>query len=60
MPLSSAGVGIAGGIAVRDVNCERLKLSRSLYAMGMKVAASIYSVKDARVFKAMEMAGTPW
>ncbi len=52
-------LGIAGGIAVRDINCERLKLSRSLYAMGMKVAAVSTLCQDARVFKAMEMAGTP-
>ena len=31
--------GIAGGTTIRDLNCERLKLSRSLYGMGMKVAA---------------------
>lgn len=52
-------LGIAGGIAVRDINCERLKLSRSLYAMGMKVAAVATLCQDARVFQAMEMAGTP-
>ena len=32
-------LGIAGGTTIRDLNCERLKLSRSLYGMGMKVAA---------------------
>ena len=53
-------LGIAGGIAVRDINCERLGLSRSLYAMGMKVAAVSTLCQDARVFKAMEMAGTPF
>ena len=52
-------LGIAGGTAIRDVNCERLKLSRSLYAMGMKVAAISALCQDARVFNAMEMAGTP-
>ncbi len=31
--------GLAGGTAVRDMNCERLKLSRALYRMGMKVGA---------------------
>ena len=52
-------LGVAGGIAVRDINCERLKLSRSLYSMGLKVAEVSTLCQDARVFKAMEMAGTP-
>ncbi len=30
-------LGISSGITVVDENCERLKLSRSLYSMGMKV-----------------------
>ena len=52
-------LGIAGGGAVRDMNCERLKLSRALYRMGMKVGAVAMLCQDARVFNAMEMAGTP-
>jgi hypothetical protein len=32
-------LGISSGITVTDENCERIKLSRSLYSMGMKVAA---------------------
>ena len=32
-------LGFSGGSAVRDLNCERLKLSKTLYDMGMKVAA---------------------
>jgi|TARA_R110000803_G_scaffold125717_1_gene193302 hypothetical protein len=60
----SAGVqtqifGIASGITVTDQNCERMKLSRSLYGMGMKVAAVSTLCQDARVFDAMLMAGTP-
>ena len=51
--------GIAGGTTIRDLNCERLKLSRALYGMGMKVAAVSLLCQDARVFEAMEMAGTP-
>lgn len=51
--------GIAGGTTIRDKNCERLKLSRALYGMGMKVAAVSLLCQDARVFEAMEMAGTP-
>ena len=52
-------LGLAGGGAIRDLNCERLKLSRSLYRMGMKVGAVAMLCQDSRVFQAMEMAGTP-
>lgn len=52
-------LGIAGGGTVRDMNCERLKLSKTLYDMGMKVAAVSVMCQDERVFAAMEMAGTP-
>ena len=53
-------LGFAAGSAVRDVNCENLKLSRELYRLGMKVAAvSLLCNNDHRVFDAMMMAGTP-
>jgi hypothetical protein len=52
-------LGISGGNTVRDMNCERLKLSKTLYDMGMKVAAVSVMCGDPRVFQAMEMAGTP-
>ena len=52
-------LGISGGSTVRDMNCERLKLAKTIYDMGMKVAAVSIMCQDARVFKAMEMAGTP-
>lgn len=52
-------LGIAGATVNTDENCERLKLSRSLYGMGMKVAAVSVLCQDPRVFDAMEMAGTP-
>ena len=44
---------------MRDQNCERMKLSKTLYDMGMRVAAVSLLCQDRRVFKAMEMAGTP-
>lgn len=51
--------GISGGTTIRDVNCENLKLSKQLYAMGMKVAAvSLLCLADHRVFQAMWDAGT--
>lgn len=52
-------LGISGGTTVRDMNCERLKLSKTLYDMGMKVAAISTLCQDPRVFDAMLMAGTP-
>ena len=51
--------GISGGRTIRDENCERLKLSKYIYDMGMKVAAVSILCQDERVFQAMEMAGTP-
>ncbi len=57
--LSTLGVGISGGKHVRDLNCERIKLSKVLYDYGMKVAAVSILCQDERVFEAMLMAGTP-
>ena len=59
MAIQSQILGIAGGTTSRDMNCERLKLSRALNRMGMKVGAVAMLCQDARVFSAMEMAGTP-
>jgi hypothetical protein len=55
----SAWFGISFGNTVKDKNCERLKLARSLFGMGMKVASVSLLCQDVRVFQAMEMAGTP-
>ena len=51
--------GISGGSTVRDLNCERIKLARELKANGMAVASVSLLCQDARVFQAMENAGTP-
>jgi hypothetical protein len=51
--------GVSSGGTVRDMNCERLKLSKTLYDMGMKVAAVSTMCQDRRVFDAMWAAGTP-
>ena len=51
--------GVSTGGTVRDMNCERLKLSKTLYDMGMKVAAVATMCQDRRVFDAMLAAGTP-
>ena len=51
--------GFSGGATIRDENCEKLKLSKTMYDMGMKVAAVGILCQDSRVFSAMETAGTP-
>jgi hypothetical protein len=51
--------GVSTGGTIRDLNCERLKLSKTLYDMGMKVAAVAVMCQDERVFNAMMNAGTP-
>ena len=51
--------GASSGGTIRDLNCERLKLSKTLYDMGMKVAAVATMCQDKRVFDAMLSAGTP-
>ena len=38
-------LGISMGGTMRDMNCERIKLSKNLYDMGMKVAAVATFVK---------------
>lgn len=57
--IQTFGFGISGGGSFKDENCERIKLSRQLDSMGMKVAAISLLCQDERVFFAMEMAGTP-
>ena len=52
-------VGLASGIVIDDELCQKLKLSRSMYAYGMKVAAVSILCQDARVWDAMTDAGTP-
>ena len=52
-------LGISFGTTTIDANCERLKLARSIYDMGMKVAAVAIMCQDERVFTAMMNAGTP-
>ena len=51
-------LGMSSGVTVRDFNCEMIKLSRSLYGMGMKVAAVSTLCADYRIFDAMWMSAT--
>ena len=52
-------LGISAGRTVRDMNCEKLKNAKTMYDMGMKVAAVSVMCQDRRVFDAMMDAGTP-
>ena len=51
-------LGFSSGITIKDENCEIIKLSRQLYAMGMKVAAVSLLSSDPRVFDSMWASGT--
>ena len=51
-------LGIASGVTITDENWDGINLCRSLYSMGMKVAAVSTLCADPRVFDAMHMAGT--
>lgn len=52
-------IGASIGITKRDMNCERMKLSKLLFDYNMKVAAVSILCQDHRVFQSMIMAGTP-
>jgi len=51
--------GVSTGRSVRDENCERLKNSKALYDMGMKVAAVALLCENPGVWRSMMQAGTP-
>ena len=57
--ISTLGVGLSGGKHVRDLNCERIKLSKVLFDFNMKIAAVSLLCQDERVYMAMKSAGTP-
>ena len=52
-------LGISAGTTFTEENCLRLKNAKTLYDMGMKVAAVSVMCQDDNVFDAMMMAGTP-
>ena len=57
--ISTVGIGLSGGTYYTDENCERIKLSKVLNDLGMKVAAVSILCQDERVFHAMIQSGTP-
>ena len=52
-------LGISAGTTFTEKNCVRLKNAKTLYDMGMKVAAVSTMCQDPQVFAAMMDAGTP-
>lgn len=52
-------LGVSTGTQITDDNCEMLKNAKTLYDMGMKVAAVSIMCQDPRIFDAMMNAGTP-
>ena len=52
-------LGISAGTTFTEENCLRLKNAKTLYDMGMKVAAVSTMCQDKKVFDAMMHAGTP-
>jgi hypothetical protein len=57
--ISSTVFGFAGGTVYTDVNCERIKLAKTLNDLGLKVAAVATLCQDSRIWDAMMMSGTP-
>ena len=57
--VSTLGFGASMGKHYRDLNCERIKLSKVLFDYGMKIAAVSILCQDPRVHAAMQSAGTP-
>jgi hypothetical protein len=52
-------LGISAGKTVRDMNCERLKNAKTLFDMGLRVAAVSVLCEDSRVHRSMLRAGSP-
>ena len=52
-------LGISAGTTFTEENCIRLKNAKTIYDMGMKVAAVSIMCQDPKVFDAMMHAGTP-
>jgi len=51
--------GLSGGTTTPDFVCQRIKLARSVFGMGLKVAGISILCQDIRVFNGLWMAGSP-
>jgi hypothetical protein len=56
--VSTQILGISTGVAIEDLNCERIKLSRMLFQQNLRIASVAILCEDPRVFTAMANAGT--
>lgn len=50
---------VSGGITIIDENCERVILAETLANQGLKVASVSVLCQDKRVWRGMEMGGSP-
>ena len=57
--ISGGFFGNSAGVHVEDKNCQRIKLSRALAQLGMKISATAMLCQDPRVFASMIAAGSP-
>jgi Ca2+-dependent lipid-binding protein len=57
--IQSTVIGFSAGTMYNDMNCERIKLSKMMSDLGLKVAAVGILCDDIRVWNAMEMSGSP-
>lgn len=57
--ISSTVIGLAGGTVTSDMNCERLKIAKTLNDLGLKVTAVAVLCADLRVWEAMMESGSP-
>lgn len=57
--VSTTIFGVSGGTVLLDDNCVRIKLAKTLNDLGLKVAAVSVLCDDDKVWRAMEMSGSP-
>ena len=57
--ISSTVIGVSGGTVTTDLNCERLKIAKTLNDLGLKVTAVAVLCADVRVWDAMMESGSP-
>ena len=57
--VQTVAIGFSSGCYTLDVDCTRLKYSRMLSALGLKVAAVSMLCQSEEVFKSMLLAGSP-
>ena len=57
--ISGGFFGISGGVHVEDKNCQRIKLSRAMAQLGLRVSATAILCQDPRVWQAMWDSNSP-